>query len=76
MAAGILWYLGIAVAIWIGFDAHTLGVKKGVLGGGFADIGVAGWVICTIFLWIIAVPLYLAKRPVYKRLAEERRLNS
>lgn len=69
---GIFWVIGLAVALWVLFDAQTLGVRKGSLGGGMADMGAASWFICVLLLWIVAVPLYLAKRPVYKRLAAER----
>jgi hypothetical protein len=67
--AAFLWLLVIGTAIWVGFDAHQLGVKRGLLRGGFTDMGVAGWVIGVLGLWIIGFPAYLATRPRYIALA-------
>lgn len=69
MWASFMWLLVIGTSIWVGFDAHQLGVKRGVLGGGFTDMGVAGWVIGVLGLWIIGFPAYLATRPRYVALA-------
>lgn len=55
----------VACAIWVGFDSARLGAKRGVLGGGIADIGPVSWFFCVLLLWIIAMPLYLATRPKY-----------
>lgn len=54
-------------AVWVLIDATTLKAKKGRLGGGFFDMGVAGWFFSCLLLWIVAFPAYLAKRGEYKR---------
>jgi hypothetical protein len=64
-----IWLLVIGTSIWVGFDAHQLGVKRGILGGGFTDMGVAGWTIGVFGLWIIGFPAYMATRPRYVALA-------
>jgi hypothetical protein len=58
-------------SVWVGVDASQLGIRKGLVKG-VADIGPAGWLFGCLFLWIIAFPLYLAKRSELKRLASIR----
>ena len=65
MATGIVLIVVIGSAIWVGIDAHNLGVKKGCLGGGFVDSSVAAWVAATLLIWIVGFPMYLATRPRY-----------
>lgn len=55
--------LVLCAAIFIGVDSSRLGAKKGVLGGGFLDMGAVGWFFATFFLSVIAVPCYLVTRP-------------
>jgi hypothetical protein len=57
-------------SLWVLVDATTLKVKKGKLGGGVFDMGVAGWFFSCLLLWIVAFPGYLAKRGEYKRLKD------
>jgi hypothetical protein len=57
----------IGSAIWVYFDAKTIGVKKGQMTG-LADLSPIGWFLTSLGLWIIAFPLYLAKRPEYKKI--------
>jgi hypothetical protein len=52
-------------SIWVAIDASHLEVKRGCLGGGFADSGPVGWFFCTLLLWIIGFPAYLITRPKY-----------
>jgi hypothetical protein len=54
-------------SVWVLIDATTLKATKGKLGGGFFDMGVAGWFFSCLFCWIVAFPAYLAKRGEYKR---------
>lgn len=63
----IFFVVVIATSVWILFDTKAIGVKKGQLSG-FVDLGPWGWFICSLLLWIVVFPLYLAKRPVYKRI--------
>jgi hypothetical protein len=60
-----------ATSLWVLVDANSIGVKSGSLKGGFFDMGPAGWFFSCILLWIVAFPVYLAKRSEYKRLQAE-----
>jgi hypothetical protein len=60
------WILVVATSIWVLFDAKSIGVKKGLVKG-IANMGPVTWFIACLFLWIIAFPLYLAKRGEFKR---------
>ena len=63
--AAILFVIVIGASIWVAVDASNLGVKRGSLGGGFADMGPTAWFFATLLIWIIGFPLYLATRPKY-----------
>ena len=58
-------------SIWVFFDAKSIGIKKtsekAQSGKLQMDMGPAGWAICCLFLWILAFPLYLCKRPGFKK---------
>lgn len=60
-----LWLVVVGTAIWVAFDTSQLGVRKGVLGGGFVDMGPLGWTLSVLLLWILGFPAYLATRPRY-----------
>jgi hypothetical protein len=49
-------------------DAKRIGARKGLIDG-LANMTPVGWMLCTLFLWIVAVPLYLAKRDQIVRAA-------
>jgi hypothetical protein len=61
----------IGTSIWVYFDAKSIGVKKSgekaQTGKVQTDMGPVGWAICCLLLWIIAFPLYLFKRPGFKK---------
>lgn len=59
----------IGTTVWVGLDASNLNVKAGKLGGGSLDMGVVGWVLACLLLWILAFPAYLVKRPEYVKLS-------
>lgn len=59
----VIFLIIVASTIWVGVDSSKLGARRGILGGGMLDMGVASWVICCFFLWIITFPCYLATRP-------------
>jgi hypothetical protein len=61
----LFWLVVIGTSIWVLVDASNLGVRSGALGGGFVDIGVVGWFVCCLLLWIVAFPAYLITRPRY-----------
>jgi hypothetical protein len=63
----IIFLLVIVTSIWVLFDAKSIGIKKGQMSG-FANLGPWGWFFGSLLLWIIAFPLYLAKRSEYKRI--------
>ncbi len=56
-----------ASSAWVFVDAKNIGVKKGQVRG-IANMGPVGWFIVCLLLWIVAFPMYLAKRPEYKRM--------
>ncbi|MBI3755762.1 MAG: hypothetical protein HY265_06350 [Deltaproteobacteria bacterium] len=57
----------LGTALWVLFDAQTIGVKKGQIQG-FGNVGGPwSWFFMTILLWIVIFPLYLAKRGEFKR---------
>lgn len=56
----------IASSIWVLIDARSIGVQKGQISG-IANIGPVAWFFACLLLWIVAFPMYLAKRPEYKR---------
>jgi hypothetical protein len=55
----------VGTIVWVAVDASTLGVRRGVLGSGFFDQGVAGWFFACVIVWSGAFPAYLAMRPRY-----------
>ena len=48
-------------AIFVAVDAAGIGARKGLVDG-MADMGPAGWFFSVLLLWLVAFPLYLAKR--------------
>jgi len=62
--------LVVVTSIWVFIDAKRIGIRKGQVRG-LADLGPAGWLFACLFLWIMAFPLYLIKRPELKRINEE-----
>ena len=59
-----LWIIAVS-AIWVLFDAKSIGVKKGVVSG-LGNIGPWGWFFVVAFLWIIGFPMYLYYRGKFK----------
>lgn len=57
----------IGTAIWVYFDAKSIGVKKGQ-NKGFFDMGPAGWCGVTLLIWIVGFPAWLGLRGKYKKL--------
>jgi len=54
----------IASIIWVAYDASKIGVKKGMISGMF-NMGIFGWVVACILVWIIFFPAYIIKRGEY-----------
>lgn len=61
----IVWLLILGTSLWVFFDARSIGVKKGQVKG-MADMGPVGWLFACLLIWIIAFPMYLAKRSAFK----------
>ena len=57
---GLTWF---AISIAVLVDANHLEVQRGGLGGGFLDMGPAGWFCACILGGLFVLPLYLIKRP-------------
>jgi hypothetical protein len=61
----VMWLVVVGTSIWVAVDAANLGARSGVLGGGFFDMGVAGWLACCLLFWIVGFPAYLVTRSRY-----------
>jgi hypothetical protein len=53
-------------AIWVFFDAKSIGVKKGLITG-LGNMGPVGWFFVTLLLWIVGFPMYLYYRGDFKK---------
>ncbi len=62
----LIWGIVIVSSIWVLIDARAIGVQKGQISG-IANMGPVAWFFVCLFLWIVGFPMYLAKRPEYKR---------
>jgi hypothetical protein len=61
----LLWVVVIGTSIWVAIDASSLGARRGALGGGPFDMGVAAWFLVCLLMWVIGFPAYLATRSRY-----------
>ena len=61
----IFFLIVIATAIWVLFDAKTIGVKKGLVIG-MGNMGAWGWFFSCLLFWIIGFPMYLYYRGKFK----------
>ena len=62
---GIFGLVVIVSSIWVFIDARKIGVRKGLVTG-IANLSPAGWLVANLLIWIVAFPLYLAKRETFK----------
>jgi len=67
LAGGVV----VVSVVWVYVDAHAIGARRG-LRPGFTDLGPFGWACCTLLLWIVTFPLYLAARPRIRAAACDR----
>jgi hypothetical protein len=51
----------IATSIWVFIDARKIGVRKELVTG-MANLSPVGWLLASLLIWVVAFPLYLAKR--------------
>ena len=63
----LIWIIVIGTSIWVWMDAKSIGEKKGHVQG-LADLGPTGWLYACQLLWIVAFPIYLAKRDEFKKI--------
>lgn len=47
--------------VWVTIDTKRIGVKKGLING-LGNMSRTGWIVATILIWIIAIPLYVFQR--------------
>jgi hypothetical protein len=71
MGGLFVWLLVIASSIWVVVDAKSIGVKRGQIKG-LGNMGPWGWFVACLLLWILAFPLYLAKRSEFRRINSAR----
>ena len=64
----VFWILLLGTTKWVAVDATKLGAHRGLLGGGFFDMGVAEWCLSCLLLWLVAFPAYLLSRSRYVQL--------
>jgi len=55
----VFWIVLLGTTTWLAVDASELGAHRGLLGGGFFDMGVAEWCFSCLLLWLVAFPAYL-----------------
>ena len=70
MTDQLMFLLIVGTAVWVGFDAQELEMRRGRLGGGPIDMGTRAWVVCCLFLWVISFPCYLVARSKYVALRD------
>jgi hypothetical protein len=63
----LMYLIVIFSSIFVYFDARRIGVKKIADVKGVTNMGPVGWAICSLLLWILVFPLYLIKRPGFKK---------
>lgn len=51
----------IGTSIWVFIDARKIGARKGLVTG-MANLSPVGWLVASLLIWVVAFPLYLAKR--------------
>lgn len=61
----VIWLVIIGTSIWVAIDASNIGARKGLVKG-VANMGPAGWFFCSLLIWIVGFPVYLAKRSEIK----------
>ena len=70
MMGTLIFIVVIGTSIWVLFDAKAIGIKKGQIKG-LANMGPVGWFFTCLLLWIIAFPIYLAKRAEFKKINQK-----
>jgi hypothetical protein len=58
----MMWLIVALSAVFVYYDATNNRIGKIPNDRGFANLHAGGWAIATLFLWIIAVPVYLINR--------------
>ena len=63
--------ISVICAIAVYCDARRLGSNLGRYGD-FNNIGPRGWALMVLLFWIFAFPMYLIKRPLFKKMHQLR----
>lgn len=71
----VIWLIVIGSSLWVYWDAKNIGIRKGQING-ILNMSAAAWSITCLLIWIIGFPLYLYKRPEYKRINEKNGSNT
>jgi hypothetical protein len=65
-------FIVLPTSLWVFFDARRLGVKQGQMkhhgAKSWSDSPPSGWLAGCLILWTVFFPLYLIRRPEYKRI--------
>lgn len=61
----IFWSMSI---FWVLFDAHEIGASSD-LDTGAVRLGPIGWLVLMLVIWLVALPLYIAKRNTIREAA-------
>jgi len=56
----------VLISAWIYFDSKIIGVQRGQVKG-ICNMSPASWLLASLFVWFITLPLYLSKRSEFKK---------
>lgn len=71
MVPGLIVLVIVGTAVWVYADARRLGVRYGSSGMLFEG-GPLAWAVGCLLVWIVVFPLYLAARPRFVRMDDDR----
>ncbi|MCK4843318.1 MAG: hypothetical protein KAT04_15775 [Methylococcales bacterium] len=61
-----IWIFIVISAIWVFYDAKSIGVRKGLITG-LGNMNPIGWFFAVLLLCALSLPLYLMKRGTFKK---------
>lgn len=70
-AVSIALALHILTSFWVYFDARRIGVRKGQVSG-IANMPPSSWLLGSLLLSIVTIPLYLSKRHEFARINDKK----
>lgn len=68
----VVWIVIAGTSLWMYFDSRSFDYDKAEVKG-IAALSPTGWFLSGLFLWIVALPLYIAKRAALRQLGIDRR---